>query len=201
MSAGLMPPAVERWNEDATSALPLGFLPAELTAVTPSARRMDAALPLLIVALALAGLVIHWVRHENALGVVSQLAERLEIDAREGRRAVERASTTIAELDRVRGLFEGRVPSVLLLEEVTRLVPDDAWVEELRIEGDIVEIAGLARAAAPLLTVFETSPYFHETQFTAPLRLDSNEDRERFRLRTRLRTVAGTVPGRSGVEP
>jgi hypothetical protein len=45
----------------------------------------------------------------------------------------------------------------------------------------------LARESTRLLSAFETSPLFRDTQFTAPLRFEPADGKERFRLRTRLR--------------
>ena len=50
-------------------------------------------------------------------------------------------------------------------------------------------IGGIAPSVSALLPVFERSARFHDARFTAPLRLESAEGGERFRMRARLETA------------
>jgi Tfp pilus assembly protein PilN len=139
---------------------------------------------------------VHWVGKEKAAIETVAAIAGLESSAAAGRKTIDQANSAIEEVTRVRRLFENRPPTLLALEEITRILPDDAWAEEFRIDGDFVEISGLARNAGDLLTALEISPLFHETQFVAPLRLEAAKDRERFRLRTRFRVTAQPAPAR-----
>jgi general secretion pathway protein L len=82
---------------------------------------------------------------------------------------------------------------VVLLDEISRLMPDDAWVSELRIDGDIVDMTGYARQATALLPLFEHSALFEDARFSSPVRFDPAQDRERFGLRVRLRRASETA--------
>ena len=94
------------------------------------------------------------------------------------------------------------VPIAQILEELARILPDTAWLTDLRIEGDTVEISGLSTSAANLLPVLERSPHFVDAALAAPLTLDPREDKERFSLRVRVRRQpperASSREGRSG---
>lgn len=55
------------------------------------------------------------------------------------------------------------------IEEVARLLPDDAWLQELDIEDKTVTLRGTAQHATALLKIFSGSPLFSNVQFDAPL--------------------------------
>ena len=188
--AGRRISAVESWNEAQTAVLPLAFHPVGEVAPQRPPRRIEIALAALILALGLGTAGIAWLRKENALALASETVANLEARAVEGRRVMSRARDAEAEVERVRRVFDSRVPALSAVEEATRLMPDGAWVDELRIEGDTIDLAGLARSGSALLTTFQASNIFHDVQFTAPVRFEPSEDRERFRLRARLRHAA-----------
>ncbi len=184
--AGQRISAVECWNETQTAGLPITFHPVGAVPPQRPPRRLELALAAIILALGLGTIGLAWLRKEQALAVASETVAKLEVRALEGRRLMSRARDTEAEIERVSRVFDSRVPALSAFEEATRLMPDGAWVEELRIEGDIIDLAGLTRSGSALLTAFQSSAIFQDVQFSAPVRFEPSEDRERFRLRARL---------------
>jgi general secretion pathway protein L len=81
-------------------------------------------------------------------------------------------------------------------------LPDSVWLTDLRIEGEAVEISGLAKSAAGLLPLIERSAHFVDATLAAPLTLDPREDKERFSVRVRVRRQtperAANREGKSG---
>jgi general secretion pathway protein L len=59
---------------------------------------------------------------------------------------------------------EKRLDVVALIEEVTRQLPDDAWLTRLEISSDTVRIAGMADNAAQLLQTLGTIPAFRDVR-------------------------------------
>jgi general secretion pathway protein L len=188
--AGQRISAVECWNEAQTAVLPIAFHPVGEDPPQRPPRRIEMALAALILGLGLATTGLAWLRKEQALAVASETVSNLEARAVEGRRMISFARDAEAEVERVRRVFDSRVSALSAVEEATRLIPDGAWVDELRIEGDTIDLAGLTRSGSALLTVFQASKLFHDVQFTAPVRFEPSEDRERFRLRARLSNTA-----------
>jgi general secretion pathway protein L len=81
-------------------------------------------------------------------------------------------------------------------EEITRILPDGAWITELRMTeprpGErSISIVGLAEAAAPLVALFDKSPLFFDTALTTAITPDPAEQRERFGLQLRLVSRSG----------
>lgn len=59
--------------------------------------------------------------------------------------------------------------AAVLIEEVAKRLPDDAWLQELDIEVQTVRLVGTSGHATDLLTVFSASPLFSNVTFEAPL--------------------------------
>ncbi len=68
------------------------------------------------------------------------------------------------------------------LDHITRLLPDDAWLTQLGLAGDRLELSGFSPTSSKLLTTFEESPLFTETVFRAPVTQDPRFGLERFSL-------------------
>lgn len=73
-------------------------------------------------------------------------------------------------------------PLVTVLLEVTRLLPDDTYLDRLMIEGDSVQMQGKSHNAQQLIELVNQSPLFADASFRGPTRLDSRSQREIFDL-------------------
>jgi general secretion pathway protein L len=76
-------------------------------------------------------------------------------------------------------------------EELSRILPDDSWVQELRLaqqgqNGHELTITGFSTAAASLVEVLDRSTLLANVALTAPISLDPIEKRERFVLKARI---------------
>jgi general secretion pathway protein L len=69
-----------------------------------------------------------------------------------------------------------------LLDALTRLAPDDAWLTELQITGSDIRLTGAASSATALLGLIEQSVSFRNAAFRSPVVQDSRLGRERFDL-------------------
>jgi general secretion pathway protein L len=75
-----------------------------------------------------------------------------------------------------------------LLATLTRLIPDDAYLSEMTINGDHVRLVGAANSATALLTLIAQSPGFRGAAFESPIVQDPRLNRERFDI------TAGIAP-------
>ena len=81
-------------------------------------------------------------------------------------------------------------PILVVLEELTRVMPDGTWLASLRIAGGQCEFSGYSQRAALLLARFEGSPVFSQARFQAPVVQDGEPGLERFTIAATLRTGA-----------
>ena len=81
-----------------------------------------------------------------------------------------------------------RTPTISeLLDEVTRLIPDDTWLTELRISGNEIQLVGLSPSASNLLRLVARSPRFRDAAFVSPVTRDARLDREQFTISAHIR--------------
>lgn len=124
--------------------------------------------------------------------------QQLRKEATAVRQALEQSEVAVKDLAALQAIKLRQVPLTAVLEEITRILPDTAWVTDLRIENDLVDISGLAKSGANLLPLFERSAIFGEAALTAPLTFDQREDKERFSLRVRIKSVEARSGGAAG---
>ena len=79
-----------------------------------------------------------------------------------------------------------------VLDELTRILPAEAWLQQFSYDGQTVNITGIAPEASGLLQMLAASPYFENPQFESSLsQTDAGE--ERFTISAQLR--AGNAEG------
>ena len=85
-----------------------------------------------------------------------------------------------------------RPSPLLVLEVLSRLLPDTVWLTEIRLDGSELFISGLAEDASTLVPLVEGAPEFEQVRFQAPstrVTVRGAEDREREVERFSLRAV------------
>lgn len=134
-----------------------------------------------------------------------RLGERIELKENLGARvetarlkaaAVTRLRRQLEQLEQENGFLARRkqqTPATLaLLDELSRILPDDTWLETLQLGSGEMVLSGLSARAAPLIGILERSPLLEQAAFRSPLVQDPRYEAERFQIRTRI-----VVPGTS----
>jgi general secretion pathway protein L len=113
-----------------------------------------------------------------------QIAQRRAALSREGGSAGEQALRALQARKRA-------TPSaVMILEALSKALPDDSHLTELRIEDGKVQLAGLADDASELVGLIEQSPQFARATFFAPTVRGQNGG-ETFHIEARLEPSFG----------
>ncbi len=150
---------------------------------------------LLILVLAIAA-AITITRYDAARAALSQATTEARVASQMRRAEFEAASTAIAQTRAVEDFAAAQVSRSQVLNALARVLPDSAWLTEISIDRDVIDIAGFAKPAAELVSVFEPSEVFTDPAFTSAITKDADRDRERFSLRARLkrRDTAASLP-------
>lgn len=149
-------------------------------------------LMLALLALALFGAVIYLPLERHRIGAESRTAQvaaaRQEagavIDLREAMDRLEKEGDFL--IDRKRAA----PPMLRILDELTRIIPDDTWVSEVEVKEDSVKVSGYSAAASTLIALIDASPIFKTPGFRSPVTQDSRTRLERFTLSFKLEEPA-----------
>jgi Tfp pilus assembly protein PilN len=127
-----------------------------------------------------------WIERALYERALERALRRLEVPAQQLRRQNQETSTLETRAAVLEDLRAGNWRKLHLLQQLTKLLPDGTWLQQLQISEDTVEIFGYSNHAAELVPPLENSPYFSQVEFTAPITRD-NQSREVFRIRMRLK--------------
>jgi general secretion pathway protein L len=86
------------------------------------------------------------------------------------------------------------VSAIIALEALSRALPDNAYLTDLRLEGDKLDIGGVAANAAELIHDLEKSPHFSHATFTAPTVRAASDKGEVFRIEARVAPLLMVAP-------
>ena len=78
---------------------------------------------------------------------------------------------------------------VIVIEALSQTLPDDTYLNELRIEDGKVQIAGLTRDAPALIKLIEQSQHFTHATFFAPTTRAPTDSGERFHIEAHIEPV------------
>ncbi len=124
-----------------------------------------------IAALALAG-------HQWRRAGLEREVEVARYDAADSLRLADEVERLRAVLRFPEGQKLRRAPAVVILEDLSRLLPDDTWLSELHVDGDGVQIIGTSTNASRLLPLLEGSSLFSGAEFRSALvRAEGGGDR------------------------
>jgi general secretion pathway protein L len=84
--------------------------------------------------------------------------------------------------------------SVLVLETLSRVLPDHTYVTELHLAGSKLQISGITRDAPSLIPLMEQSQHFTRATFYAPTTRAPSDPGERFHIETRVESKNTVAP-------
>lgn len=162
---------------------PVNLLPEEARQHrTDNAHHLNLALGILVLVLVLGAIALPLA---NKLHVIQTLEARTELvtdEAEVTRRLREKVEQLGTDS---RFLVERKQATPLaltIINELTRLLPDDTWIDRLEIKGEEVQIQGLSASAAALIPLIESSDHLRNPRFRSPVTRMPRMDSERFHL-------------------
>ena len=169
---------------DGDGAVVLGF--RDLRYRTSRRRRLAAALVVLNVLLVGVAVAIPMVQEQRGLDAARIRLEevRRAADASAaGRREIEES---LAMAGFLAAAAENRVATVAVLEELTRRLPDTAWVFKLELRDGSVQLHGSSVEAVSLIALLEDSPTLSNVRFASPVVREGNTGRDRFHVAAKI---------------
>lgn len=185
-TTGLQPDVVTT-KSGADTVFDVNLLPKEQRPIrSRTTRRLNLALAALFVILTAATMVVPVQQKKQALAALQpRVAEAMQASEESARlrREIEQmtqASTRLVEMKSARPM------AMHLLDELTRITPDDTWLSRIDIRGNEIQIQGESSTAETLIRVVDSSPLFQNPQFRSPVTQVPRSERERFHLSAEL---------------
>ncbi|MFT3755850.1 MAG: PilN domain-containing protein [Pseudoxanthomonas sp.] len=137
-----------------------------------------------------------WQLLHNRRAAADALAQRIEVEAGDARQVAMQRQQLI-DLVEGRAFLESKRasrPAVIeVLEEVTRRLPDNGYLEKLSIQGEQLTVIGFSADAPALVGQFEGAPIWSKPALTGALQPDPATRRDRFSLAATLTGPAAAV--------
>jgi general secretion pathway protein L len=83
--------------------------------------------------------------------------------------------------------------SVIAIEELSRILPDNTYVTELHIDGNTLQVVGVTTDAPSLIRLMEQSQHFTRATFFAPTTHAPSDPGDRFHIEAKLQPVNTVV--------
>jgi len=123
----------------------------------------------------------------------TQQLEKLEEEVHKNRKiAVEvqqlkdQKQNLIEQISFLENKHKDTLSSVELLNEVTKIIPDDTWLTRFVIKNNELQIQGESTNASALIQIFESSERFNQAQFISPVTQNVVSGKDKFHLSAKL---------------
>ena len=160
--------------------------PRAKTESLPMRRGLPAPVAVVALVLAAAAVYLPLDRQRRAAELAGAEAAKARVEAL----AAAKLRETITELaSDAQFLAERKRTSpgvVEIVDALTRLLPDDTWLQQLRINGDEVRLTGFSAAASSLIGLIEQSERFSEARFRSSVTRDTRNKAERFTISAKI---------------
>jgi general secretion pathway protein L len=193
---GLKVTRIECLTEDGAACFPTNFLASSATPGA-TARPIGIATTLLalgVAALAASATYTYIDHHAQALTRLQAETTRLKAISQSQKDALAKTQSAFTEIANYQKLRAETVSKVTVIEELSRILPDTAWITDLKLDGSTLDISGLATSAAALVPILERSRTFVDATSTASLTFDPREEKERYSIRARIRSISTEQP-------
>jgi general secretion pathway protein L len=191
-SRGLHPDLATINCDEGGSFAAVNLLPEEKRqrkAITP--RLVNLALAALAVLLLVSAVSLPLLNKRQKIQALAPLLETASAKAEETRRLRKEVDQLTANSRFLTDKKQSSLPVLQIIDELTRILPDDTWITRLDIKGTEVQIQGQSSSAAALIPLIESSSILQNPRFRSPVTQVPRSNVERFHLSAETR---GTTP-------
>jgi general secretion pathway protein L len=153
-----------------------------------------------LVLISVATAVVALQRQDDALTRLEAETNVARKEAQAARKMVQDADSLSERIGLLRLRRAEGIRVIALWEELTRRLPDSAWLTDLRVENDTLWIDGYAQSASELVGAIAASSMFSGVALSAPVVREDGRASERFQIRMKIES-AGTAGIRKADKP
>jgi len=166
----------------------VNLLPAEnrqRKAITP--QLVNLALATLAVVLLVSAVSLPLLNKRQKIQALEPLLESAGAKAEEAHRLRQEVDQLTANTRFLTDKKQSSLPVLEVMDELTRILPDDTWITRLDIKGSELQIQGQSSSAAALIPLIESSSILQNPRFRSPVTQIPRSDVERFHLSAETR--------------
>ncbi len=170
-------------SRDGSNLHGVNLLPQEQRRVRRiNVQRLNVALAALCVVLLVTAIVLPIVQKNRAIVVLEEQVEVAATTARDGNQ-LRRDLETMAAASRFLMDKKGsEIMVVQLIDEVSRILPDHAWVSRFDLSKSELQLQGQSSASSALIAIIESSPRLENARFRSPVVQIPGTNMDRFHL-------------------
>ncbi|MFZ5447263.1 MAG: PilN domain-containing protein [Thermodesulfobacteriota bacterium] len=151
------------------------------------------------------GLVVIWaasslIHQRIMLYQVNREIARLTPEARQMENLLKESRDLSNQMGGMRKIGQS-TDALLVLKNLTQLVPDNTWLFNLRLSKENLEISGLSQSASELIPLLDKSGWLKKTEFASPIVTDASK-LDHFKIKAKIRDLASSAgEGVTGASP
>jgi general secretion pathway protein L len=148
---------------------------------------------LFVVLLAILIIIPIWQKRSAAISLIAPVAQAKAV-AKEADALRNQLDKLVADHDLLPNKKWDSYSMSLVLEELTKLLPDDTFVMQFDFDGKSVQLIGETASAASMLETIEGSSLFKDVAFRSPLTKIQGSPFDRFQIGTALEATVRPAP-------
>jgi general secretion pathway protein L len=115
-------------------------------------------------------------------GEVARLApEALKVE-----KQLEESRALSKQLQTFRRRLDQSPNKLVILKDLTQLIPDHTWLFQMRLSQQNLEMGGMSKSAADLIPLLEKSGWLTKTEFASPIVTDASK-LEHFKIKAEVK--------------
>lgn len=95
---------------------------------------------------------------------------------------------TLADQMRALHTIGASPDKLVVLKNLTQLIPNNTWLYSVRLSKQVLEISGTSQSASELIPLLEKSGWLQKTEFVSPIVTDANKN-EQFKIKAEIKSL------------
>ena len=160
----------------------INFMPAPDSKGNGASGRRLTRLAWVTVTLFMLSLYGPLLRHGAIIEQFEQQVEQSRTQAMQAQALINKKQAILARVDFLSNQYRRHIPPIRLLQELTRRLPDNTWIDRLVIQDGEIQAHGESETAAAVIQLMEESDYFEQAQFRSPVTKNNATGNDQFHV-------------------
>lgn len=182
-AAGIQPEVVTAHVLDNPDRHPVNLVPAgRRSQRAVILQRLNASLATLALLLLVTAIALPLLQKNQTIDSLQAEVQEATVAAQAGNQLRQEVEKLVDGSSYLIKKKQTALTAMQLLDEMTRVIPDDTWVNRIDMNNGEIQLQGQSGAAAGLIALIEASPMFQNVRFRSPVTQVARTEQERFHL-------------------